>query len=915
MVVDLPVLTVTALSDDYVFFNEGEIAWNGESHYFTGIQVNSSKMDEFERIVCCDFDFASIDEFIGYFQNFLMAVEVDSEIRVPRSMIAPGIRKALPEGSLTGITLANLAACDSAIVLNKLESFEAYTVLYDPRLEWGIPQFFNLVARMVWDLRQCVKSQVGKPFTIRFHSGLNVGDDYFGEVEKPVAGVQRSSREMEVCCAPEINLGAGDSATFPSSGPEVSVSAVEEFAEKGSSDVLSVEDAASAHASDGETADRDATLAACNVAISAQEAFGKSVIPHDIIDEVERAESGDLSIDVDDLLRRLCDALPHRNPSDLSNITFDDGNIATGRRFKIAYPDGWTVIDNYEESYLLVKQERPFVIVRGEASADDDLSRYDRIIYSAIDGDHEINGVYKQCGFDDFHWAIRWVNIHDRSNKEGILGMKPPIVWDEEIQAVNTKCLVAQRQIDEASNRLEFYIYPYAADHYDSLRFVFAYEDGMDIEAPRNMVLKIAASVELDNPYVPDCLKTLEKAVSKKVPADDFISMVNCLGYPYVAFGQQIFDAALCKYYTVADKPSEDESVLFSEEVVVSFKNKAIPRFEKLMDAYDTQVALWHTDAELDKFLYLIEGFNRSALPNIDQPDPGIRRVLYRANSDLYDEPAELRLPRERLEYARQHRGEPSSNVKYQKVASIIAAAGAQEVASVIAAAGAQRVAYAIAAVSRQKDALAAAQAKQIYGEARRAANEAKRELGDAEKALEKHKNLQLRYRDKCRQLNGLEADVEKVCADASKYADELALHEKTIDDLNAEIPRLEDEYALLVRKLRQTSLFSFKERAALKSKQERLLSKIGEDKQKLEKAQEERSESASRRKESCVWLIVSKKKLDSMKQEISRMEEAFNGDDIAEEERLRNRLYEAQAAYERMKAECDEAYRLYTNA
>ncbi len=51
------------------------------------------------------------------------------------------------------------------------------------------------------------------------------------------------------------------------------------------------------------------------------------------------------------------------------------------------------------------------------------------------------------------------------------------------------------------------------------------------------------------------------------------------------------------------------------------------------------------------------------------------------------------------------------------------------------------------------------------------------------------------------------------------------------------------------------------------------------------------------------------------MKQEISRMEEAFNGDDIAEEERLRNRLYEAQAAYERMKAECDEAYRLYTNA
>lgn len=134
MVVDFPVFTIMALSDDYVFFNEGEIAWNKESHYFTGIQVNSPKMDEFEYIVCQELGFKEIGEFLGYFKQFLMAVEADSEIRVPRGRIASGIRKALPEGPLTGITLANLAACNGAIKLAKLDGSETYSVLFDSRL-------------------------------------------------------------------------------------------------------------------------------------------------------------------------------------------------------------------------------------------------------------------------------------------------------------------------------------------------------------------------------------------------------------------------------------------------------------------------------------------------------------------------------------------------------------------------------------------------------------------------------------------------------------------------------------------------------------------------------------------------------------------------------------------------------------
>ena len=146
--IDSPAFTLGALSDDYLFFNECDIAWDGQCHTFEGIQVNASKADELERIVCGIWDYDDIREFVLYFQNLLLQLESDDQIKVPRSMVAPGIRKALPEGDLTGITLANLAACAGAIRLEKTtvadllegtdgekyDNVEAYTVFYDVRL-------------------------------------------------------------------------------------------------------------------------------------------------------------------------------------------------------------------------------------------------------------------------------------------------------------------------------------------------------------------------------------------------------------------------------------------------------------------------------------------------------------------------------------------------------------------------------------------------------------------------------------------------------------------------------------------------------------------------------------------------------------------------------------------------------------
>ena len=134
-----------------------------------------------------------------------------------------------------------------------------------------------------------------------------------------------------------------------------------------------------------------------NLLVLGQGLNGKSYISQDLIDELARAEDGDESIDLMDLAKRMKLLFPTASRSP-SSVTFDDGNIANGRRFKIAYPDGWTAVEDYEESALFMTQARPFVIVQGEATAEDDLSLRDRIIYSSLDGDHEIDEVDEKYG-------------------------------------------------------------------------------------------------------------------------------------------------------------------------------------------------------------------------------------------------------------------------------------------------------------------------------------------------------------------------------------------------------------------------------------------------------------------------------------------------------------------------------------
>lgn len=107
---------------------------------------------------------------------------------------------------MTGITLANLAACAAAFQVTQVEG-SVYTVLYDGRLAQGIPCFFDLVGRLLWDLRQGMLSLQEKPFKVVFLQARNFdADQCLGSVDHPVQGAQNNPDVLEVNQCPAIVL-------------------------------------------------------------------------------------------------------------------------------------------------------------------------------------------------------------------------------------------------------------------------------------------------------------------------------------------------------------------------------------------------------------------------------------------------------------------------------------------------------------------------------------------------------------------------------------------------------------------------------------------------------------------------------------------------------------------------------------
>ena len=174
---------------DHVFFLENEITWDGDAHAIVGIQVNAANLDEAPVLK------ANYQQILSAVVDLLGRLEGDKELSVPRAAIHPGLHDAIREGDLTGITLFNLMACARALVVKQMEP-GLYSVFHDDRLARGIPGFYRLVARMLWDMREY--NDLSGSFRVTFAAVRNIdADKCFGSFEGIVEGAVSDGMHVE----------------------------------------------------------------------------------------------------------------------------------------------------------------------------------------------------------------------------------------------------------------------------------------------------------------------------------------------------------------------------------------------------------------------------------------------------------------------------------------------------------------------------------------------------------------------------------------------------------------------------------------------------------------------------------------------------------------------------------------------
>ena len=213
-----PMLLLTLLADGYVFFRDTDISWERGHHVIRGMQANLPKIEELNAIAH-ENGFDSFAELGDRLVSFLLEIEKDKALVVPRDRVSKALYPIMFDGDLTGITLANLAASMAAFrVLNDRPN--NYTVVYDGTLADGIPHFFDLMCRLLWDLRLCMTSLKGTPFQVTFARcrNLDLSQLLEGNVSR-VDGAQDDPFSVTVSEEPAIGLEAVASEEPPAKAP------------------------------------------------------------------------------------------------------------------------------------------------------------------------------------------------------------------------------------------------------------------------------------------------------------------------------------------------------------------------------------------------------------------------------------------------------------------------------------------------------------------------------------------------------------------------------------------------------------------------------------------------------------------------------------------------------------------------
>ena len=368
---------------------------------------------------------------------------------------------------------------------------------------------------------------------------------------------------------------------------------------------------------------REDKLSLARLAVTAAQLVGVATFPQEFLDKLERAEQGDMSIDPDELLKAINDMTPDEHSVDAASLTFDEGRVARGKHFDVAIPDGWHVVENYERDGLF-GQKRPFVAVPEHVS-NDDIELSNRIIY--VDSGDRAAKLGQTSAF--MTAPLRWAMFCQAHYVEMANQMTDPTspfaafaqkaMWDCEVDAQNTKCFIVQYNSGTGINGLEFNIRPYSLDHSDYLRVCLSMDENIDIDAIREVVKHIAATVELDKPFESDAERGLKAAFGEKLTKDEFTDLASRIASPIPNFFQKLFTAGQNRYVFQLNDEEVDarDATIAGARMLAEYGEKFVPYYGKLLDIYAANDCFGETEATGHEAYDLLKDIFEGAFPSV----------------------------------------------------------------------------------------------------------------------------------------------------------------------------------------------------------------------------------------------------------------------------------------------------------
>ena len=607
----------------------------------------------------------------------VLAIDIDCGVEIRRSFFHAvanendvslhEVKAGMPLSCAASYPYMNFETLDGCLLSNRSPSHAFHPVLFDEYDDYaeGVHEgssFADLVGARIENISHeaggrvliCIRFDYPHKLTTQtminllYKNGVLTDDDMLGGDDWRKREYEKLSFEGDALAGgPEGDSESGSVPELESESEPKSESEIEPASEPEPEIDLDSEPE-----SDGPT--REDKLSLARLAVTAAQLVGVATFPQEFLDKLERAEQGDMSIDPDELLKAINDMTPDEHSVDAASLTFDEDRVARGKHFDVAIPDGWHVVENYERDGLF-GQKRPFVAVPEHVS-NDDIELSNRIIY--VDSGDRAAKLGQTSAF--MTAPLRWAMFCQAHYVEMANQMTDPTspfaafaqktMWDCEVDAQNTKCFIVQYNSGTGINGLEFNIRPYSLDHSDYLRVCLSMDENIDIDAIREVVKHIAATVELDKPFESNAERGLKAAFGKKLTKDEFTDLASRIASPIPNFFQKLFTAGQNRYVFQLDGEEVDarDATIAGARMLAEYGEKFVPYYGNLLDIYAANDCFGETEATGHEAYDLLKNIFEGAFPSVALFADDEAKIV--TEESILDDTPEKTALRERLE-------------------------------------------------------------------------------------------------------------------------------------------------------------------------------------------------------------------------------------------------------------------------